>query len=145
MTDDMSLELTLFVEHGREQEAADFYRSAFGATQVGTHGFDNAVTAVELRLGTMPLTVTGSNPKREQDPSLGGPFFPKASGAVSAIMRLTVGDLEGIVQKAVRAGATLRDPIQPDHSGRRVASLFDPFGHIWALLERPAEDARKAA
>lgn len=28
MTDEISVEISLFVEHGREQEAADFYAAA---------------------------------------------------------------------------------------------------------------------
>ena len=49
------------------------------------------------------------------------------------------------MQQAIAAGATIRDAIQVDEIGRNVASLFDPFGHIWALVERKAERASLAA
>lgn len=145
MSSEVSFELSLFVEHGREQEAADFYARAFGAEQVDTYSLHGALIAVELRFGSMPVTITGSNPKREQEPSRGGPFFPKNPGAVSAILRLNVGSLDQVVQKAVSVGATIRSPVQTDQTGRRAATVFDPFGHIWALVERPVEDARQAA
>ncbi|WP_268878388.1 hypothetical protein [Brucella tritici] len=31
MSEDISIQLCLFVEHGREREAANFYSAAFGA------------------------------------------------------------------------------------------------------------------
>lgn len=44
-----------------------------------------------------------------------------------------------------RAGAVTRDGVQMDVLGRRVASVFDPFGHIWALVERRAGTVTLAA
>lgn len=49
------------------------------------------------------------------------------------------------MQRALSAGAMIRDEIQTDVIGRRVASIFDPFGHIWALVERKAEGMSLAA
>ncbi|ULJ82663.1 hypothetical protein MF410_34020 (plasmid) [Rhizobium sp. C104] len=49
------------------------------------------------------------------------------------------------MQRAVAAGAVLRDEIQTDTLSRRVASIFDPFGHIWALVERKAAGMSLAA
>jgi uncharacterized glyoxalase superfamily protein PhnB len=78
-------------------------------------------------------------------PSYGGPFFPKQAGAVSTILQLNVGDIDAVFPRAIAAGAVVRDEIQPDTLGRRVASIFDPFGHIWAIVERKAETASLAA
>ena len=141
----MSLGLTLFVEHGREQEAVDFYAAAFGGRVEASHDHKGHVIAVDLVIDGTPVSVAGANPKRQQSPSLGGPFHPKAAGAVSAIVQLQVADLGAAVHAALSAGATVRDPIQPDQTGRRVASVFDPFGHIWALLERQAAAQPRAA
>jgi uncharacterized glyoxalase superfamily protein PhnB len=145
MADEVGVELSLFVEHGREQEAADFYLAAFGAEQVEQYRPGGVLLAVELRLGSMSLTVAGSNPKREKEPSHGGPFSPGGAGAVSAVPRLVVSNLDSVVQKAIAAGARLRNPIQLDDTERRVASVFDPFGHIWGLVEQRPEQARQAA
>jgi uncharacterized glyoxalase superfamily protein PhnB len=145
MADEVGVELSLFVEHGREQEAADFYLAAFGAEQVEQYRPGGVLLAVELRLGSMSLTVAGSNPKREKELSHGGPFSPGVAGAVSAVSQLKVGNLDQVIQKALTAGATLRNPIQLDDTKRRVASVFDPFGHIWGLVEQRPEQARQAA
>ena len=135
MANDMSIELCLLIEHGREQEAADFYAAAFGARQVDTYSLDGVLMAIDMRFGAVPISVAGSNPKREQDPSCGGPFFPKKPGAVSTVFRVNVGDIDDAVERAVAAGAVIRDEMQTDVLGKRVASIFDPFGHIWALVE----------
>ncbi|KAB2680920.1 VOC family protein [Brucella pseudintermedia] len=145
MSDEISITFALVIEHGREQEAADFYTAAFGARVVETHSHDGELTDFDMLLGTTPIAVAGANPKREANPALGGPFFPKALGAVSAALRMTVADLDAFVSKAVAAGATIRDAIQLDDRGGRSAAVFDPFGHIWGLSERLADTSRLAA
>ncbi|RMC62506.1 VOC family protein [Sinorhizobium meliloti] len=145
MTEDIHVEFSLFVEHGREREAANFYASAFGAQEIDAHMIDGVLAAVEMRLGQLPVWVAGSNPNRENCPSYGGPFFPKAPGAVSTIFQLKVVNIDDATQRAVAAGAVIRDEIQTDTIGRRVASVFDPFGHIWALVERKAGGMSLAA
>ncbi|MGD9476862.1 VOC family protein [Shinella sp. G-2] len=145
MHDEPGLEISLFVEHGREQEAADFYAAAFGAEILDAYRSDGVLMGFAMRFGALPVAVAGSNPRRERNPAYGGPFFPKTAGAVSAIFTLHVGDIAVAMQQAIAAGATIRDEIQVDEIGRNVASLFDPFGHIWALVERKAERASLAA
>ncbi|MGI2036438.1 VOC family protein [Rhizobium panacihumi] len=145
MAEDISIQLSLFVEHGREREAANFYEAAFGAQEVDTYSIDGALAGVAMRFGELPVTVAGSNPNREKMPSYGGPFFPKQAGAVSAIFQINVADIDAVFGHAVAAGAVIRDQIQTDTLGRRIASIFDPFGHIWALVERKPEAAALAA
>ncbi|WP_421358017.1 VOC family protein [Agrobacterium rosae] len=142
---DIVVELSLFVEHGREREAANFYAAAFGEQEANTNDIDGALAAVEMRFGNLPVWVADSNPNREKSPSYSGPFFPKAPGTVSTIFQLKVGNIEGVMQSALSAGAVIRDEIQTDVIGRRVASIFDPFGHIWALVERKTEGMSLAA
>ncbi len=112
---------------------------------VEPYHIEGVLAGFAMRFGTMPVAVAGSNPRREENLSYGGPFFPKAAGSVSAIFTLTVGDIERTMQRAIEAGAVTRDVVQVDMLGRRVASIFDPFGHIWALVERKAGTAKLAA
>lgn len=145
MSENLRLDLSLFVEHGRERAAAEFYCSAFGAQKGQSHFLDDGtLTGIELQLGETRLFVCGSNPNRETAPWRGGPFFPKAAGAVSTIFQLTVADIDAVVIRAMRHGADLRDPVQTDTLERRVASVFDPYGHIWALIEQRSEVRRAA-
>ncbi|AZO78833.1 MULTISPECIES: VOC family protein [unclassified Bosea (in: a-proteobacteria)] len=142
MEQSIGVGLTIFVQHGREQQAADFYSEAFEARQLKTYRVDGELAGVDMLMGGMRVSVAGSNPRREEEPSYGGPFSPKAAGAVSTIVQLTVPDIEACFAQAIVAGAALRDRVQTDVEGRRVASLFDPFGHIWVLIERQTEPAR---
>lgn len=147
MSADIIVELSLFVEHGREREAANFYAAAFGAQEENTNDIDGALAAVEMRFGNLPVWVAGSNPNREKSPSYGGPFFPKEPGAVSTIFQLKVGNIEGIMQRALSAGAVIRDEIQTDVIGRRVASIFDPFatfGRSWSVRPRACHSQLKS-
>lgn len=109
------------------------------------YSLDGVLMGFAMRFGAMPVAVAGSNPRREKNPSYGGPFFPKAAGSVSAILTLIVKDIEHTMQRAIDAGAVTRDGVQIDVLGRRVASVFDPFGHIWALVERSAGTVTLAA
>lgn len=145
MTEDISVEFSLFVEHGREREAANFYAAAFGASEADTCNIEGVLAAVEMRFGNLAVWVAGANPNRENTPSYGGPFFPKAPGAVSTIFQLKVSNIDDSMKRALAAGAATRDEIQTDTTGRRVASIFDPFGHIWALVQRKVEEASLAA
>ncbi|WP_245445148.1 VOC family protein [Pseudaminobacter soli (ex Li et al. 2025)] len=142
---EISVSLSLFVEHGQQQAAADFYAAAFGAQKVQDHFRDGLLMAVDLLIGSMPISVAGANPKRQANPALGGPFHPRSAGAVSAVLRVTVRDLDTVVAQALAAGATVRDAIEQDDTGSRSAALFDPFGHIWSLTQLKADAARLAA
>ena len=139
------LSTIIFVEHGRQEEAAAFYAAAFDAVRTASHRYRDALMAVELRVGETTMTVSGSNPRRESEPARGGPFFPKERGKVSAIFRLEVSDVEGTFQKAVAAGAVVRDQVQVGTDGRRAGAFFDPFGHIWGVSELTSQKGMRAA
>ncbi|MFB9950812.1 VOC family protein [Rhizobium puerariae] len=132
---DFSLSLSLFVKQGLERETADFYRAAFGAEEINCYEMLRLLM-IEMRLGPMGITVCGSDPKREAAPSHEGPFHPGTAGAVSAIFQLTVPDVKAVVSAAVEAGGIVRDEVQTDTRERQVASVFDPAGHIWVLIEQ---------
>ena len=124
--------LTIFVPPGRQQEAAAFYLVAFGATSP-RHWISpktGEVTGIDI-------TVGGANPRREADPKLAGPCA--GAGRASTIFQLCVDDVDAAVDRAIVAGATVRTPPQDADWGDRVATIVDPFGHIWALASIACE------
>lgn len=133
---DLSLGLTIFIEHGRQAEAVRFYEAAFDTSSTAFYSPDNRWIGFDLRVGDNAISIAGANPRREAEPSRGGPFFPKEKGAVNVVLRLTVNDAEEALHRAIVAGATVRDKLQVSIEGFRVATFFDPFGHIWAITER---------
>jgi PhnB protein len=131
--------LTLFVPRGRQQEAAAFYLVAFGATSP-RHWISpktGEVTGIDITIGRATFTVGGSNPKREADASLPGPCA--VAGRASTIFQLCVDDVDATTARAIAAGATVRTPPQDADWGDRVATVVDPFGHIWALASIQCE------
>ena len=127
--------LTVYVASGRQDEAAAFYRAAFGASSP-RHWINpktGEVTGIDIAIGRATFTVCGANPKREADASLPGPCPVPTPGRASTIFQLCVDDIDATVALAVAAGATIRTPPQDADWGDRVATIVDPFGHIWAL------------
>ncbi|ODT05825.1 MAG: hypothetical protein ABS58_14200 [Mesorhizobium sp. SCN 65-20] len=139
------LHISIVVEHGCEEEAAAFYHRAFGAVRGGAYMFEGEPISIDLQIGDTAMQVGGANPRRELQPHRGGPFFPKADGAVSTVFILEVANAEAALQRALDAGATLRGEIGLATDGRRGATVFDPFGHIWALRDKTPVRLRRAA
>lgn len=59
-------------------------------------------------------------------------------------------DVDAVVERAVAAGATLREAPQTFVSGDRFASIRDPFGVRWSVMTRvedlsPEESSRRVA
>ncbi|WP_421423176.1 hypothetical protein [Agrobacterium rosae] len=77
---DIIVELSLFVEHGREREAAKIYAAAFGEQEANTNDIDGALAAVEMRFGNLPVWVADSNPNREKHPPTVALSFRKNQG-----------------------------------------------------------------
>ncbi|MGN6245946.1 MAG: VOC family protein [Motilibacteraceae bacterium] len=59
-------------------------------------------------------------------------------------------DVDAVVERAVAAGATVREPVADFVSGDRYASIRDPFGVRWSVMTRvedlsPEESSRRVA
>ena len=127
--------LTVYVASGRQDEAAAFYRTAFGASSP-RHWINpktGEVTGIDIAIGRATFTVCGANPKRDADPALPGPCTPAQPGRGSTILQLCVDDVDATIARALEQGAIVRTSTQDAGWGDRVATIIDPFGHIWAL------------
>ncbi len=81
------------------------------------------------------MTVVGANPQRDAyQPRLGGPCSPHALGTTTVMLEWHVDDVDSVVNKAIAAGAFLRQPVEDTPAGDRVGVVIDPFGHIWVLI-----------
>jgi PhnB protein len=110
-------------------DAIDFYRTAFGATEVDRMTYDDG------RIGHAELTIGGSRLfLADEFPESGeGIIGPASLGGSPVIIDLDVDDVEAVVEEAVRAGATIIRPVGHPDQGIQSAKLRDPFGHIWLL------------
>ena len=130
-----ALGLTLFVPYGRQEAAAAFYICAFGATSPRhwIHPKTGEVAGVDITIGRATFTVCGANPKRDADPSVPGPCAIAAPGRGSTIFQICVDDLEKTVARAVAPVGVLHRGPDGRAAGDRVATIVDPFGHIWSI------------
>jgi len=129
--------IRLFVRHGDQQRALDFYENVFGAKVVGRpYLHDGELIAAEVRMGASVLMVVGANPKRDADPSLGGPRSIHAIGATPVMLDIHVDDADRVMHDAVIEGGRIRNAVETLDGGDRAGVLVDPFGHLWVVKSR---------
>lgn len=59
-----------------------------------------------------------------------------APGPTGTVAFWGVADIEVVVARLLRAGATKREGVNDLHGGIFVASVLDPFGNVLGLVER---------
>jgi PhnB protein len=119
--------------------AIDFYRRAFGAeaTEEPHTGPGDKVVHAEVRIGDSAVYVTD-----EGEPQNG--VAPKSvDGRVTAVMAITVPDVDQLWERAVAAGCEVLYPLADQFYGDRAGRLRDPFGHQW-MLSTHIEDVDRA-
>jgi PhnB protein len=108
-------------------EAIAFYARAFDAVELFRIARrDGKIVHAEIAIGGS-VTMIG-------DPE--GRFYgdPRMLGGCSASLHIFTDDNEGLLRRAVAAGAeTIQQPSEMFY-GASSTSLRDPFGHVWVLL-----------
>lgn len=138
-----STSLTPFLAVTGTANALGFYSSVFGARVVDTTEIDGVVVHAELDFGHGKLQLG------EPSPAYGLVPAPSGEGDCYSIS-LYCADVDEVVERAERAGSTVREPVSTFVSGDRFASIRDPFGVRWSVMTRvedlsPAESARRIA
>lgn len=129
--------IRLFVRHGDQQNALDFYENVFGAKLTGRPYLHQGVMiAAEIRMGDSVIMIVGANPKRDADASLGGPRSAHAIGATPVMLDIHVDDADRVMHHAVCEGGSIRNEVETLENGDRVGVLTDPFGHLWVVKSR---------
>ncbi len=124
--------LTPFLVCSPAADAIRFYADVFGATLVSRmDGPDGTIPHAELDFGTGRLQLG--------DPADAyGLVAPtgQADDKVSSSTCIYVADVDAVFAKAVERGATVREKPATFVTGDRFASIYDPFGHRWAVMTR---------
>src|SRR5690348_5610512 len=112
------------VVQGAERAVA-FYREAFGAEEIDRIPTpDGRLMSVRLRLAGGLLHLADEFPEMAV-------LAPPSIGGTAVVLGLEVPDAEAIFERAVAAGATVRQPLADVFWGDRHGQLEDPFGHRW--------------
>jgi PhnB protein len=126
--------------------AIDFYRSTFGAEELGERFTDpdGKLIHAEIRIGDSVVMIT--------EDAVDGPVASpeRLDGLVSCIMCLYWADVDAAWDRAVGAGAEVMYPLEDQFYGERGGRLRDPFGQQWMMSQHiedvsPEEMARRAA
>ena len=125
--------LTPFLVIDGAAAAIDFYVAVFGARLIEKmDASDGTVAHAELDFGTGRLQLSDPNADYEL-------VAPPRSGPVTHSVVLYCADVDAVVDRAERGGATVREATQTFVTGDRFASIIDPFGQRWAVMTRVEE------
>lgn len=108
--------------------AIEFYKKAFNAEEIHRfHGADGrSIMHAELKIGDSRCFI--ADEMREM-----GNRSPDTLGGSPFSIYLYVHDVDTVVNRAVGAGAVLKEPIQDMFWGDRCGIIRDPFGYEWAV------------
>jgi PhnB protein len=129
MADLPSLAPWLSVRDSRK--ALDFYKAAFGATEVFRIGEVEGPVVARLAIGTAEFWIGEESPQYFN-------FSPESLGGSTSRMVLSVRDPDAVFGQAVQAGAQEVVPVHEDY-GWRLGRVRDPFGHHWEIGRMLAE------
>ncbi|MDN5864424.1 MAG: VOC family protein [Gammaproteobacteria bacterium] len=106
--------------------ALDFYKQVFGATEIMRMADGDRIGHAEITIGDSHVMVADEYPDM-------GYFAPESGRAPPVGLMLYVEDVDGVVERAVAAGATLDRPVEDQFYGDRAGDITDPFGHRWHI------------
>jgi len=107
--------------------AIDFYKNAFGATELmRMPGPNGTVMHAEIKIGDSPIMLA--------DEHESGPYRnPLAFGGTPVSLMIYVDDVDAVFGRAVGLGAKETRAVQDQFYGDRSGNLTDPFGHVWTI------------
>lgn len=108
-------------------EAIDFYKKAFGAIEtMRLPGKDGKLMHAAIQIGGASIMLVDEMPQW-------GSLSPKSLKGTPVTIHLYVADVDAFVDRAVKAGATLKMPVADMFWGDRYGVIVDPFGHSWSV------------
>lgn len=110
--------------------AIDFYKAAFGASEImRMPGPNGRLMHASLVIGNSILMLHDEMPEW-------GALGPKNRGGTAVTIHINSPDVDAAFARAVDAGATVKMPVADQFWGDRYGVLIDPFGHEWSIATR---------
>ncbi len=113
-----------FLSVRRGAQAVEFYKAAFGATELFKIDNEKGVVA-RLSVNGAEFWVADESPEHQN-------FSPETLKGGTVRMILTVDDPGTAFNRAIAAGAKEISPVT-DSYGWRIGRVVDPFGHHWEI------------
>jgi len=110
------------------KRAIDFYKRAFGARErVIMPMPDGKIGHAEVQIADSIIMLGEECPEHEA-------VSPQTLEGSPVGLALYVENVDSAFNRAVEAGATVKEAVSDKFWGDRAGSLTDPFGHKWMLL-----------
>jgi PhnB protein len=107
-------------------EAIEFYRQAFGATEVLRMPMGDRIGHAEIRIGDSHVMLADEHPEMDL-------LGPNKRGGATASLMIYLPDVDIAFERALQAGARQERAVEDQFYGDRSGTLLDPFGHRWTL------------
>jgi len=106
-------------------DAIEFYKKAFGATELFRFPApDGKIGHAEIKIGDSPIMLADEFAEM-------GYKGPRALGGSPVSLMIYLEDVDTVFNRAVEAGASVKEAVQDKFYGDRTGTLTDPFGHVW--------------
>jgi PhnB protein len=124
-------------------EAIEFYKRAFGATEILRMADPQGrVAHAEIKIGDSVIMLADEHPPM-------GYRGPRSLGGSSVSILLYLDNVDRVFERAVKAGARALRPVTDQFYGDRSGTLEDPFGHVWTVATHvedvPPEEMKRRA
>jgi len=107
-------------------DAIEFYKKAFGATELFRMEHQGKIGHAEIKIGDSPIMLADEHPEM-------GHVGPKTLGGSPVGIMIYVDDVDTIFNQAIESGGEQVKPLQDQFYGDRSGTLKDPFGHLWTV------------
>jgi PhnB protein len=106
-------------------DAIEFYKQAFGATELFRFPApDGKIGHAEIKVGDSPIMLADEYADM-------GYKGPKSLGGSPVSLMIYVDEVDTVFNRAVEAGATVKEAVADKFYGDRTGTVVDPFGHVW--------------
>jgi PhnB protein len=106
--------------------AIDFYKKAFGATELFRMEHEGKIGHAEIKIGDSPIMLADEQPEM-------GYRGPQALGGTPVSLMIYVEDVDTIYKQAIASGGVELKALQDQFYGDRSGTLKDPYGHVWTV------------
>ena len=108
-------------------DAIEFYKNAFGAVELFRFPAPGGkIGHAEIKVGDSPIMLADEYPDM-------GYKGPQSIGGSPVSLMIYLEDVDSVFNRAVDAGATVKEAVQDKFYGDRTGTVIDPFGHIWHI------------
>ncbi|MCJ8159846.1 VOC family protein [Sphingomonas sp. LaA6.9] len=121
--------------------AIEFYKNAFGATELFRMPMGDRIAHAEIKIGNSHVMLSDEWPDMDM-------LGPKSRGGTTASLMIYLDGVDAAFDRAIAAGATAERAPEDQFWGDRMGTLVDPFGHRWSIATHvedvaPEEMARR--